>query len=489
MDLDKTLEKINSNRHKDEACFVFSLWKDPDLYADYLRINAGKDKTLKDKDAIFYFKLGREMYKAGFRTFDAITLDTFLSNKPEIEKHFLKRGGIHEVETLKSLVSVDNIEAYFDTIQRRNALSLLAEKYTEIFDDVERFDDASSEDVYNTFDLLNSSASLATGNEARIEDLTLDDDFLNACKDGLAKGMDYGASCPILNYITLGIPKGELSMIAGHSGTGKTSFIFENIILTLNAQGIKTAVISNEMRSDAYKHLLLVHILTKDLDYWNLTRKKIKMGGFSDEQWEKLKEAQKISKEKYANIRFVKLFDNEIGKTTKYMRKLAYQGYEMILWDTMKSDDMVDDQMWQRLLVDSRKIFQIASKYNIAIVPTYQLALHTLNRRYLDSSCLSNSKQIKEVLSECLLFRPLRPDEYSGEKFDCHPYTLKKSDTGRYERDESMKLDPNKMYCVFFVDKSRNDQTGQQVLYEVNFRYNHWKEIGRCTILNDYKTA
>lgn len=497
MDLGKVLEIINKDRNKDEACFVFSLWKDPELYADYMNLNTGNDKTLKDKDAIFYYKLGRDMYKNGFRTFDGITLDTYLSTRPKIEKRFNEYGGMHEVEQLKSLIHTDNVDGYFDAIAKKNSLSMMAEKYEEIFDDVGRFDDATNEDVYNAFDLLNSSIALATGNNVEIEDLTISDDFLEDCDKGSAKGLDYSQNCPVLNYITLGIPLGEMTMFAGHSGVGKSSFLFENVVLPLNQQGVKVAVISNEMRSKDYKMLLLIHILTHDLGeetkdgkhkgYWDLTRKKIKMGGFSDEQWEMLRKAKDISKsDQYNGIRFVKMFENEASKTMKYMRKLACQGYQVIVWDTMKSDDVVDEIMWQSLMVNSRRIFQIASKNNIAIVPTYQLALSTSNQRFLDAGCLSNSKQIKEVFSEMLLARPLWQDEYSGEKHDVKPYTLKKEKDGTWKRDESIQLDPTKRYMVVFVEKTRNDEDRQQVLYEFNGRYNIWREIGRCVVINDH---
>ena len=36
MDLNKTLKKINNGREKAEAGWVFSLWKNPELYAEYM---------------------------------------------------------------------------------------------------------------------------------------------------------------------------------------------------------------------------------------------------------------------------------------------------------------------------------------------------------------------------------------------------------------------------------------------------------------------
>jgi hypothetical protein len=87
----------------------------------------------------------------------------------------------------------------------------------------------------------------------------------------------------------------------------------------------------------------------------------------------------------------------------------------------MKGENLTDGQIWQQLVEDSKQLFQIASKENIAIIPTYQLALHTLNKRYLDETCLSNAKQTKEVCSEIILMRKLWDDEYAGGSKDVSP--------------------------------------------------------------------
>ena len=40
---------------------------------------------------------------------------------------------------------------------------------------------------------------------------------------------------------------------------------------------------------------------------------------------------------------------------------------------------------------------------------------------------------------------------------------------------------------IVALDKTRNDEDKQQVLYEVNGRFNSWKEIGYCNIINEHK--
>lgn len=488
MNLEKCLEKINENREQIEAPFVFCFWKDPDLYDDYKFVNDKKDETLKSKDAQFYFNLGKALYDAGFRKFDNITVYGFLQNKPNVKETFEDYGGYREVENLKQLVNVENVDAYFDKIAKLNTLEALCELTFNSFEDVSKFDKMSSQQVYDYFEYKLNDISITSTHDVEEESLVIDDEFIEECNTGDAVGISYAKNCPIMNYLTLGVPLGEMFMIAGHSGVGKSSFVFENMVLPMAEEGVKVAIVSNEMRSKDYKIMLLAHILTKELNYWGLTRKQIKMGHFTNEQREMLNKAKKISQEKYSSLGFIKLFDNDIGKVLKYIKKKSKRGYQIFVWDTMKSDDSLDEKMFLQLLINSRKVFQLASKENIAIIPTYQLALYTVNQRYLDASCLANGKQIKEVFSEMIYMRQLWQDEYTGEKYDCKAYQLQKNEDGKYTKVKRMiELDKDKKYIVAFLDKTRNDEDKQQVLYEVNGRFNSWKEIGYCNILNEHK--
>ena len=486
MDLEKSIEAINKNRAETEASFVFCLWKNPDLYSDYKFVNEKEDNIIKSEDAVFYFNLGRALYQAGYQKFDNITIHNFLQDKKTIKKKFDEFGGYKTVEDLRGLVSIDNVEAYYDKIAKINTLEHLCKTSFSSFENIDKFDKMSNQDIYDYFEYQLNNISVKNSYDIKEENLIIDNEFIDECNTGDEVGISYGANCPILNYMTLGAPLGDMYMVAGHSGVGKTSFVFENMVIPMNNDGVKVAVISNEMRSKDYKFMLLAHILTKDLNYWKLTRKQIKMGHYTDEQREMLNKAAQISKEKYNNISFIKLFDNDVNKVLKYIKKTAKKGYQVFVWDTMKSDDSTDEKMFIQLLMNSRKVFQLASKENICVIPTYQLALYTVNQRYLDASCLANGKQIKEVFSEMVYMRQLWDDEYTGEKCDCKAYQLQKDENGKYSKIKKMiDLDKDKKYIVAFLDKTRNDEDKQQVLYEVNGRYNSWKEIGYCHIINE----
>ena len=495
MDLKQTLKEINKGREKAEAAFVFCVWKSPELYAEFPTVNVGKDKTLKCDDAIFYWVMGRKMFQAGVRNFDALSIDMFLDEKPKVRERFESYGGQTEVNNLMSLADTDNVTAYFDAIAKMNSLEIWAKKTEEIFEDVRELDDASSEDIYEVFEQINNEISLHTNHKEKIENLIVDDAFIDKLQSGENVGFNYGKYCPNMNYITLGAAPASLFMIGGASGVGKSSFTFANIIMGLHYQSDvgKLAIISNEMKRDTYRILLLLHVLTKDMKYYGLTQKQLKKGQFTEEQKGKIKEAQEIIKQDYDDLIFIKTFDNDIGKIMKYIKHLKSQGVSVILYDTFKADDeLLNKSIWETLLIDSRRIFQLCSKLDICCITTYQLALHKQNIRYLDATCLSNAKQIKEIYETMIYMRPVWEDERDPEgKNYIHPWRFKKDENYQYVTDENgkwikeeIRLDPDERYMLFFVDKTRADEDKQILLYRWRARFNEFKEIGYAKVVN-----
>lgn len=488
MDLNKAIERIEKGRVQIEASFVFCLWKDPQRYDDFKDVNEGTDKTLTCEDAIFYFRIGRSIRKQGFQTIDNITVDTYLSDKPKLRAQFEELNGWRTCKEMLGLVDSENADSYFDQIKKMNSLKILATRYDDLLSNPEKFDTYSSEDVYEAFEFLNNSVALTTGHDSKVENLIADEKYIEELDSGMGVGLQYDKVAKILNSLTMGLPIGDMYLLAAHSGSYKSSFLFNNIALPVVENGYKVCIISNEMAVEAYKNLLLIHVLTADLNYWGITRKKLKAGHFTDEEKEMLRKASKIEKEKYSNLQFLKMFESNTGSIVKYIKRMARSGTKCFIYDTFKSSDGsgTDDKMWQALLMDSRRIFQTVNKERVCFVASFQLALYTTNQRFLDASCLSSSKQIKEVCSELLLGRQLWQDEYPGEKYDCEPYRYKKTDSGKYIKVPTPPLDKDKTYIVMFLDKTRNDERGQCILYQVSGAFNSWQEIGYCTIKNDH---
>lgn len=78
----------------------------------------------------------------------------------------------------------------------------------------------------------------------------------------------------------------------------------------------------------------------------------------------------------------------------------------------------------------------------------------------------------------------------TGERYDCHAYTRNRDQEGNWEKFTTpITLDKKKKYIVAFLDKTRNDEDKQQVLYEANLSWNNWREIGYCSIKNEHVTT
>ena len=318
--------------------------------------------------------------------------------------------------------------------------------------------------------------------DIEFEDLDLTDKEIADIKQGLNMGIQYGKHSPILNYLSMGLPKADLTMFSSFTNGGKSSFTMNNIIIPIAEQKKKITIVANEQQCIVYKLLLQTYVLTERLNYWSLTRKKFKGGKWSEEDDNKVAEArQLITKEYSPYITFVKLYDYDMKKVQKIAKKQVKRGCEVLVYDTMKYSGE-DDSAWMSLLQDSKAIFQICSKNNLAGVITFQLAPSLKNKlRTLDESALANGKQVAEVFSEMFAFRDIWDDEYEGEPFDIKPYKLKKDANGKFTNEkQSIPLDKSKKYKIFFHFKTRNDEVGNAVLYEFIGHQNKWVEKGYC---------
>lgn len=481
-------QKLIENREILEGNFVFALWKNPELF-DIYKINPHKDLFVRD--AKFFYTVGSGMIEKDYQTLDDLSIRTYLSNKKDFLQEYERLGGYPEIQAILDRIDAKNAEVYYDNLCSNN---LLISFYTsvDLGENIDKLRQMSSDAVFDWLEWHLNDAALNKLTDIEIEDLQIDNNFLMECDSGADIGLNYGKVAKLLNYITLGIPKGDLTLIGAHSGVGKTSWILANMVMPVIENGHKVCIISNEQKSNEFKRLLLAMALANEVGYYNITRKKLKQGNFTPEQWDRLEQAGKaINELTKGNLKFVKMFDYKINKVKKIVKKLAKQGFELFVYDTMKAENASDGKLHGVLVENSKELFQLVNKENVAMVVSYQLALHTLEKRYLDETCLSNSKQIKEVFSEMMYFRQLWEDEYDGGKYDVEPYTRRKDENGVWgkhplERDKNgFILNPEKKYYVFFVNKTRNDENQQTILFQWDSAWNKWRELGYCKIHRD----
>lgn len=479
--MDKLQEKIS----RAEGLLSGLILKAPEMISDY-NIN----RKLLGSNALFYIGITDRLLKKGVEKIDEISFVSEVNDLGLMDTYDTL-GGYKTVKELMSIVDVKNANAIIDEFEKWNLIKAYGDKgILNIDQHWNKLLNMTSPQVYSYLEHELNSISITSGiSDLDFEDLILTDEEIEEIMSGADIGLQFNRS-PILNGMCVGLPKGELNSISGYINEGKTSFAVANFVIPIINNGHKCLIISTEQRSKVFKLMLLIDILTSDLNYFKLTRKKLKTGKWSEEDAEMVKKAIEISKTKYSdNVIFLKLYDYSTEIVTKSIKKYAQLGMELVLYDVLKFGDS-EEQVWKSLIDDSKSLFQCCSKFDVCGLVTLQLAMATKNKvRQIGMECVSMSKAVYEVMCECFFVRSAWLDELDPESPTyLKPYRLKKDDNGKFTSEkEFLKLDPDKTYKIVRLGKSRNDSTDKFILYQVDFNYNIWREVGLCTVSDKNK--
>lgn len=473
---------LNQKLEYSEGMLCGLILKQPSLLNEYV-IN----KNNLSVDGVFYISMVERLFQKGIEFIDEVTFSSEVESIENLEKEYSTRGGFKTVKNLMELVNIKNQSSIFDEWSKWNTVRAYSEKGILNLDILwDKIVKMTSSDIYSFIEHESNSVPFSTGIDDLIfEDLVLTDEEIEELMNGADLGLQFGSKSPILNYLTMGLPKSELNAICGYINEGKTSFAFSNFVMGTVEEGTKALIISTEQRSKNFKLLLTIYILTNKLKYYKITRKKLKAGAYTTEDLAMINKAKDYAREHYAdNIVFLKLYDYNTDKVTKAIKKYAQRGFELMLYDVLKFGDNAD-QIWKSLIEDSKNLFQCCSKYNIAGLVTLQLAMSTKNKvRQVGMECVANAKQVFEVMSEAIFIRTAWQDELDETSTTyLKPYRLKNDANGKFTSEKDyLTLDKEKTYKIVRLGKSRNDSTDKFILYLVDFNYNVWKELGYCTV-------
>lgn len=328
-------KEIIENREVIEGNFVMCLWKNPsEFYEDY-KIKA---TDLMTEDGMFYYNLGKALLNKNIVNFDDISISTFLKDYPSLEEQYNKRGGYKEIKDFIKVLDASNIEAYYGELIKNNLYIKLFLNGFDVVSKIQKFKDLSADDVYNYYDAVLNGVSLENTHDLNLETLEYTEEDIRKNIEGEDIGLQYNKFSPLLNSWSGGIPRNGLTMFGSYTNVGKTSFIFQNIVIPIVEQKIKVAYISNEQNAIKFKPLLYVYVLTEKLNYWKINRKKLQnMNSFTEEDREMFKKADKIVKEQYMPyIYFQRIYNYDINNIKKTIRKLSRQKVELFVYDTFK---------------------------------------------------------------------------------------------------------------------------------------------------------
>ena len=461
------------------------------------------------KDGRFLFNLLKGLRDRGCTIADEVTV---ITNSSDTMKEKLDEvGGWAKVQSIIDICNTKNFDVFLDNLLKNNIYLKLYDKGFNLLDRVtlengkevvpyKAFEEKyTSQEVLDFYESQLSTLGTVASNKIIGEGyIDFDEGFIDSLESGVEVGVpfsDVGVDIngekislfPFLSNNILGLKSGTLSAFGAHSGVGKTTFMI-GILMALVEKGEKILIVSNEMGLNDFKQGFLIWILSRYFGYYKLPKKKLASGNLSDEDREMIKRAREYWRKNYAKeIKMVALSDADSKLTCRIIKKhIQRDGITTFLVDTFKitTSSGVSDNFWLQLVIDSKDLDAIAKRYNVIGLMTIQLAINTLGRLWMDASCLSNSRAVKEVLSNLILFRKIYPEELvSGSPYDLKPFRSKRGDGDKWY-EEPYLPDPKNVYRCLFVEKSRRgiDSGDSGVAYLVRYDgdYCSFYETAQC---------
>lgn len=258
--------------------------------------------------------------------------------------------------------------------------------------------------------------------------------------------------------------------------------------MSLAAKGEKIVMVTNESRLGELKAIFLAWVICRVFNHYKISKRKIISGQFAPEDYEYLKKAQDYWREHYAKkIKIEVLSDADTAFSCQLIKRaILREGASVFIVDTMKMtiSDGPQDNTWIGLIKDVRTLTEIAMRYNVIGLLTVQLAMSSINRCWLDGSCLANCKQIKETLSNLILFRKLYgPELDPNSPYFIQPFRKKQNENGEWY-DEPYDADPTKQWIIAFSDKTRrgtdSGMDGTAFLCRTDLDHASFYETARC---------
>lgn len=478
-----------------EQLFIGFLWSNPSFYEKYKKHKISRG-TFTDDVWHFYYYIGKEMFDNGIRTFDDVTVYSFLTSRPKLKgkkslfDEYDNYGGYDVIEELIEECKKDksNDEYHFSEIQKYETLRRFQDDGLLNTADkklIEKLLNMTLKQMQMFFQHKHAKAFSHINSGEVVEHNLIDNleetiDKLNA---GEQMGLEFHDS-PRLNRKIKGRKLGDLMYLVLSSGTGKTSWSMEKWFLSILENDEKGMIFGNEENVERFRYLMLATVCSKILKT-PINREKLLEGNFDEKTLEKLKKAKEwLYKHKRDAVKFFELKKYRVEDVISKIELYRALGYKYIFLDTFKPDmSAKDTARWEAFSNSAQNLYDCikADSNNANLLATVQLKIGK-EYRFLDLSTIGKSLEIVEVASVVLLGRLMYSDEYPQQKNALKPYNWVWNEfTERFEK-RSFNLNPNKKYLILFIAKNRHGSVDEQILYEVNYDINAWKEVAYVNV-------
>jgi replicative DNA helicase len=474
--------KIEQEKQLIEAKIISYLYSKPELFND---INYNISDFISKEWKILY-AIGKKMTAEGKYDLSDEEVLIFVETKDILKQQFEKMRGQDLINDLTiSEVNVVNFNSYLEHFNYLIAIIKLIDLgfniNLKLYDAFEKLKTADG--VYNIItSLLNDSFSKIDFNVKAYDIFDGIEDMVAKADMGLNKGLPLEVA-PILGKEINGLAKGQLYLFGGISGEGKTTLGIELIFPSILQQKEKLVVFMNEEGHEKFQQQLLVYIINSVLK-GKFSKHRFNIGYFNNEEKFYLQQAIELIKQ-WQDEQYITLIPFEryqISKVIQLTKKYASLGVKYFMLDTLKlSTDIKQGDEWVSLMSDSLWIYDTIkeSSLNVHFFATYQITKAHSRLKFLDKSSIGISKNIVDVASVNLMIRKLRVDEYPNERNELKIWNYVDNSY------VPVVLDVDKKYVIIFIDKNRNGRDSIQLVAEIDYEFNTYKEVGYTLIPHD----
>lgn len=529
--LDVECEVMNEKKEQAERMLISCLLQDLSLETPLLESDFS---TPKNK---FYFKLITELAPR-YKEINGFTVLNYLQISEEMTENFNDFGGVKEFDKIKSMANVSDFNSYLDELVKFKLVEELSEKLgidinKEVVVGGKKVIPANiitgmnSSQTLDFFDMQLSSINVASLNNDMIaESLYYTEDEISKMESGELEETSYfdytllwedekgekrfDRNLPLLNRSLDGYTCGNgVHYLGGFSGTGKSTILINIILGLITTSNEKVILVSNEQRSSYFKRILVSYIAQSVFKCYTLDRTKIKHFNFTDEEKKAFYLANEFVKENFTDsLKFYSVSEFNIDKILREVKRLHLaEGYSVLCLETFKSQSALDNSVAD-MVDSSRKLDIFEKEVGMKVILPVQLMTSLEGKvSYLNSSMISNSKQIKEVANSIILVRKVNERELDPEdKAFLNPYVWKTNKEGKLikkyltiidgqerpkrklkgdEMEKDYTLDKRKKYLLCFIDKSReSDDNSKVILMEMVGRIGKVRDV--CYVDNVY---
>jgi len=474
-----------------EGNIVGGLWSDVSLYNQYpINIKHFGDSKESNAWRVAYI-IGYELMKQGKRKITDVEVDIFLDQHPKLRKVFTDElGGFEVIEAVKGYSESVNMGGYITEFQKWWAISKLNDKGWLLKDDIIKFRDYTVEEISSHFVVPIHDIFIHTTSDITTHNLCDDlDDLIDEADAGLIRGIPLH-NMEMLDNMIGGVRLGEITMLGGESGSGKTSCMIEALFPTIFELNEQIVVILNEQDERKMRREMITWIINNVFD-GNFNKYRWVQGSFTKDERILLSKATKWLKEKKdrKNIIIIPLEKYTADLVVRLINKYSAMGVKYFALDTFKpSTDSNPTLQWQEMTRDSVLIFDAIkpATNNVAMWINLQLVKTNNNVPFIGLGSIGIAKNVVDVASTFIGVRKLWNSERNGGK-NKREYivNLDKREDGTESKTVIKKCideDDHVNHHIFFIPKAREGGGDYQILTRNDLGKNTVKELGKMYI-------